>query len=794
MSKTLTAVLFAAVFSFPLSAQGLQPIGQIDPHAQALDGVASLAVPALDRPTLANEDDVRHQQGLPPRYAVPYPVLVSPGTHGTWEQLDATWSLWRLRVQAPGASHVNFGFTQFHLPPSGRLMVYSSDYQNVVRPFTAADHAPSGELWTPVVGGEEVVIEVYVQTAQQAQVALVLSQIGSGYRFFGAGATALIGVDAPSGPCQVDVACPVSAPWALEIPSVAAISTGGSIFCTGFMVNNTAQDNRNFFMTAEHCGITTINAPSLVCYWNYQRAVCGAGAAPLTMFNTGSTFRATYTNSDFTLVELTTSPDPLWGVTYLGWDRGLQDPTSSCGIHHPSGDMKKISFENDPSVTTSYLGTNVPGNGSHIQLIAWDLGTTEPGSSGSPLLDQNHRVVGQLHGGYSACSAQNLADWYGRFSTSWSGGGAVGTRLSDWLDPLATNQQTLNTITNNAALATAYGLGCYAEYASFYELFGAGGCDLAGTATTTTTLVFTPSGSTGYNVALGGNNWYAPVSSSLGVPNEAVSSPITMPFQFNYPGGSTIQLRVCDNGYLWLSAFSTGVDPTPTGAELCTGGARLTPLWMDLDPTAGGSIHYDADVANQVVYVTWFNVPAAGSTGAGNTFQVALRQNGTFEYRYRTITNTGTGALAGWSRGANVNTPPNGIDISAALPFPAFQDVPGLSIAASGRPVQGQSITLDISQIPSGTIFGGIFFGFGKNDPGLSLAQYGMPGCFQYCSQQAMVLIVATNPTYNFPFNSPPGTAWTGLHMYAQTATLSAGFNQLGALSSNGLDLLLGPN
>lgn len=792
MFATLRHVIAAAVlFSVPLAAQGLQPIGQIDPHAQPLTAVATVSMPPLDRVTLAADDDLRAQQGLPPRYAVANPVAITPLSNGTWEVLDATWSLWRLRVQSLGASHVNFGFSRFQLPPSGRLMVYSSDYQNVVRPFTASDHAPSGELWTPVVGGEEVVIELYVQTVQQAQVQLVLSQVGSGYRFFGAGPRAL-GDDGGSGSCNVDVVCPGSAPWLMEIPAVAAISTGGQIFCSGCMMNNTAQDNRNFFLTAEHCGIAANNAPSLVVYWNYQRAVCGSGTGPLTMFNTGSQFRATYTASDFTLVELTSTPDPVWGITYLGWDRGSQDAQNACGIHHPSGDDKKISFELQPTTTTNYLGTNVPGNGTHIRIDDWDSGTTEPGSSGSPLFDQNHRVIGQLHGGYAACG-NNLSDWYGRLSVSWTGGGAPGTRLSDHLDPLGTNQQTLDTIDNNAALASTFGYGCYATYASFYEQF-TGSCDLAGSATVTRTLVFTPNGTTGYTVSQGGNTWHVPASASLGVADDTVSSAITMPFQFNYPGGSTIQLRVADNGYLWLNPFSTGVDPTPTPGELCTGGARLTPLWMDLDPNAGGSTHYDADVLNQVVYVTWFDVPAKGTTGPGNTFQIALRQNGVFEFRYQTLTSMGAGALVGWSRGANVTTPPNGIDITASLPISAVQDIPGLSMVPSGRPVQGTTISLDISQVPPGTIFGGVFFGFTGYPNGLSLAPYGMPGCFQYCTQTAQLLIVATNPTYQQPYSAPLGAAFNGMHMYVQAATLSAGFNQLGAISSNGVDLLLGPN
>ncbi|MDV7400661.1 hypothetical protein RZS08_55105, partial [Arthrospira platensis SPKY1] len=69
--------------------------------------------------------------------------------------------------------------------------------------------------------------------------------------------------------------------------------------------------------------------------------------------------------------------------------------------------------------------------------------TTEPGSSGSPLFDQNHRVIGQLWGGYHlddctggptcADPAKDLS-FYGKFSVSWSGDSPA-RRLQDWLAP-----------------------------------------------------------------------------------------------------------------------------------------------------------------------------------------------------------------------------------------------------------------------------------------------------------------------------------------------------------------------
>lgn len=787
LTRTLLAALGCSSFGL---AQTPQPMGLVHPSAIALPRIAVFAVPAIDRQMLQNDDDQRSSMGLAPRYAVPNVVNLSTASHGTWEQLDAAWSLWRLRVQAPASSHINLGLAQCKLPSTARLMFYSRDYQNMLRPFAAEDVSPEGELWTPVVGGEEMVIEVYVQTAQVPQVNLNLVHVGSGYRFFGAGPEAL-GTDGGSGSCNVDVVCSQGAAWVAEIPAIAAISTGGSVFCTGFMVNNTAQDGRNFFMTANHCGITSGNAASLVCYWNYQRAVCGAGTGPLTMFNTGATFRSSYSTSDFTLVELNTTPNPAWGITYAGWNRGTGDATSACGIHHPSGDDKKISFENQATTTTSYSGTATPGNGSHVRVIDWDTGTTEGGSSGSPLFDQNHRVIGQLHGGGAACG-NNSSDWYGRFSMSWTGGGSNTSRLSNWLDPLGTGATVLDTRGNSSASASAYGTGCYTTNGTFYEAFASGAFDLSGTTTTTNTLLMTPVAN-GYQVTQGANAWFTPTAANLALGDDALSSARTLPFSFAYPGGTTTQIRMCSNGFIWLNGTSTGTDYSPTIAELCSDLPRLCPLWMDLNPASVGTTHFDVDPSNTAVYCTWLGVPAYNTTTPVNTFQVVLRSSGVVEFRYRSVTSMPSGSLVGRSRG-NGAVVPTAADISAAMPLLVTTDAAGLSFLASNRPVQGTTFSATISNIPASTIFAGVMLGWTGYSSGVSLASIGMPGCFQYSSQEFTYLLIPSGTTATWTLPVPTGAVWAGRHMFAQAASLSTGVNALGALSSNGIDLLFQPN
>lgn len=431
----------------PLAVEG--PVADAFFASPASNLAATVAVP-MDLAAVQLEDSERESSGLAPRFAIPEDVWLTPENSGTWEDLDGRFVMWRTRISAPGALSINLGFTGYWLPPGARLGLYPTD---VTGPddkrgepvFTAADNEDHGQLWTPVILADDIVVELVLPRSERHNYRLELTAINQGYRFFGATA------DRKAGTCNIDVVCSEADDWRSEINSVGAISTGGSLFCTGTMVNNTAVDGTPYFLTANHCGINTSTAPSLVVYWNFQSPVCGdQSGGLLDDFSTGALFRANSATSDFDLVELDDPVDPAFGVTYAGWNRADTDPTSATAIHHPRGDEKSISFENDPTSTTTYLQSPVPGDGTHIRVADWDLGTTEPGSSGCPLFDQNHHLVGQLHGGYAACG-NDLSDWFGRFSVSWEGGGTPATRLRDYLDPGNTGVMTLEMFDPQAA-------------------------------------------------------------------------------------------------------------------------------------------------------------------------------------------------------------------------------------------------------------------------------------------------------------------------------------------------------
>jgi hypothetical protein len=215
--------------------------------------------------------------------------------------------------------------------------------------------------------------------------------------------------------------------------------SGGSGFCSGALVNNTANDATPYFLTANHCFSNPANW-AFRFGWISPNTVCAttdnSTNGPTNMTLSGAVLRARNAASDFCLVEINEAINPAWDRTFAGWDRSGSFPDFVVSIHHPSGDVMKI-CRDDTGVTKEVNGgaqtweITTAGGG-------WELGVTEPGSSGSPLFDDQGRIIGQLFGGGAACSGTNdngQLDYYGRFGISWDTVAGDTNQLKPWLDP-----------------------------------------------------------------------------------------------------------------------------------------------------------------------------------------------------------------------------------------------------------------------------------------------------------------------------------------------------------------------
>jgi hypothetical protein len=424
----LTLCLSAGLSLTGSARQGPPPMSRRQ-NVQPLGNVDQLVMPPTD---VAAELAADARNGTAPlRFAAPAVVQATPATRGTWQAV-AGGSVWRLRVVSAGATDLNFGFSIFLLPQGATLHIYSEEEDYIQGPYEARDNKPHGQLWTPVVPGSRAVIELFVPNGVKEEPRLMLSFVNRGYRdLFHRRKELSI---PKSGGCNIDVVCPQGDPWRNEIRSVALYSVGGSALCTGTLINDVSHDFKNYFLTANHCGINSGNAASIVVYWNFQSPVCGQqGGGSLGQNQSGAAFRMSKSDVDVTLIELEDIPEASFRVYYSGWDRSGVTPGGAVGIHHPNGDEKSISFANSSLATAnSCIGS---GSSTHWRVL-WNVGVTEPGSSGSAIWDPSrHRIVGTLSGGDSSCSFPEGPDCYGKFSVAWASGNNANSRLRDWLDP-----------------------------------------------------------------------------------------------------------------------------------------------------------------------------------------------------------------------------------------------------------------------------------------------------------------------------------------------------------------------
>ena len=393
----------------------------------------------FDEPNIAAlkiEDSLTDNSGTAPwRFGFNNNTNINISNSGTWINLPNGDRIWQLVVVCKNALTINLTFSQTVIPSGNELYVYNPSKDFILGKFTAS-HLYNGELGTELVPGEITIVEYFVPKGSFIGNVNICA-VTHGYRTPN---EFLLKAFGGSGACNVNVNCPEGAAWTQQRNSVVMLVSGSNGFCTGALINNTLNDGKPYVLTANHC---YSNPATWIFRFQWESTSCiNPSTSPTFQSLSGAVLRAQGTPSDFCLVEITggivngTVP-AAYTPYFSGWDNTETISPSAVCIHHPSGDIKKIAIENNALISTSFGGS--PSN-SHWGVLSWDLGVTEPGSSGSPLFNQNRRIIGQLHGGASACGASVLSDEYGKVSVSWNPAGSTTSgQLKHWLDPNNTN-------------------------------------------------------------------------------------------------------------------------------------------------------------------------------------------------------------------------------------------------------------------------------------------------------------------------------------------------------------------
>lgn len=338
------------------------------------------------------------------------------------------------------------------------------------------------------------------------------------------------------------------------------------------------------------------------------------------------------------------------------------------------------------------------------------------------------------------------------------------------------------------ATASPYGTGCYDSIATAYEHFSTGAAfDLS---QSTVRLDF--DGQAFHATALpGAPQFVVPTSPALPLTDDSLSAPIALPFTLPYPGGSTNQILVGSNGFVYLQPATDASAFYGNVSGLRNGAPRLAPMWADQDPgvgTGGGSVH--VETIGQAVFVTWWNVQEYSHPALTSTFQLALFAGGDVEYRYLGCA-ASFPVLTGWSPGGGARDPGSS-DASVWAGLVCRPDSLPLLHDAQNRPVLGTTVVMHTSNVPTNSPLGATAIGFVQYNPGLDLGYLGMPSCPQFTSAEVFVMAVPVAEQMWYSWSLPLDLSFLGVHIYTQGVALAPGMNALGFITSNGLDLRLG--
>lgn len=420
---------------------------------------------------LKSEDALNDTKGAY-RVGINLPVSYNTLNAGTWMQLADGTKVWRLKIKSKDAMALGLYFSEkVQIPAGAKLFAYNSNGKQVLGAYTSATEQFQA---MEMVQGEELTLEYNAASWVTQQPVIQINEVVYFYRgveeHVNQFSSEIATEKAQS--CEVDVACSEGTNWQNQIKSVVHYTFNdgtGTYVCSGATINNTSQDCKPYILTAWHCGERVVNQTisTWVWYWKYQKASCSPGSAnssdpskgSSTM--TGGTVRCSSGNgtllnnppgsnqvagSDFYLVELNSQTPASYNVFYAGWNRTNTAATSGVGIHHPAGSAKKIS-----TYTAALTNSNFNGGSANSHWsVVWAAttnghGVTEGGSSGSPLFDQNGRIVGQLSGGGSYCTSPTSPDVYGKMYKNWDLNGTTqDNALKFWLDPTNTGLSTLD--------------------------------------------------------------------------------------------------------------------------------------------------------------------------------------------------------------------------------------------------------------------------------------------------------------------------------------------------------------
>lgn len=421
-------LLLYSVKSYSQISEGGKPFAAgVSDNLKSASQLPVFELKALDKNALLKEDSIYQ---TPVRYAIIKSVEIDI-KKGQSTMLDhENGEMWQYKIEAPGANSIQLIFKKFIIPKGAKLFIYNEQLTQVAGAFTENNMQPDSSFIIADFKGGSLIIEYFEPDNKEFSGQVSLRAIGQSYKNIFQSMADING--------YIGINCPEGRNWQYQKHSVCLItfSTGGnSYLCSGALVNDVNSDGKPYFLTANHCISDANTASTLVAYFNDEQAGCDGNAIDYKTLN-GASLLTMGPESDYTLLQLSSTPPPDYQPYYAGWDASGKPGSTSTGIHHPEGGTKKICLAYEPPVLYDQTITWDQGATSLANThweVRFDAGITNGGSSGSPLFNDKKRIIGQLHGGDS------ISSYYGMFGYSWTKSASGYKSLKSYLDPGNTN-------------------------------------------------------------------------------------------------------------------------------------------------------------------------------------------------------------------------------------------------------------------------------------------------------------------------------------------------------------------
>ena len=338
-----------------------------------------------------------------------------------------------LSVSIDEAKSIGLIFSKFKLPENTKLFLYNEDGSVVRGSYTSVNNKDFNTFAVNPLPGNKIYIQI--QTGNVSNTDLTIGKIS--YSKKESSHTTFNAVNSEY--CNVDINCNQETDIQQIKHAVCKLLIDGVTLCSGTLINNTANDGKAYLITANHCIQSNAEANNTIFYFDYEKPYCDGPFFDASQTISGATLVATYSKLDFSLVELSIVPPYQFNPYYSGWSLDTTTSNTYC-IHHPTGDVKKISEDHDSPVLESYSSSF--DDNAFWRILEWDSGTTEGGSSGGPLFNNNLNQIGILTGGWADCD-YNFDDYFARFDKAWDKYPLPENQLKHWLDPDNSNTREL---------------------------------------------------------------------------------------------------------------------------------------------------------------------------------------------------------------------------------------------------------------------------------------------------------------------------------------------------------------